>query len=421
MSGLACRLCGAPLTHSFVDLGAMPLANSYLTEGELDRPQPAYPLHARVCDSCRLVQVEDAVPPDAIFSDYAYFSSYAQSWVAHAKRYAQDMIPRFGLGADSLVVEVASNDGYLLQHFAALGVPVLGIEPAANVAEAAEAIGVPTRVMFLGRETAAALAAEGVAADLIAGNNVLAHVPDLNDFVAGLAILLKPDGVLTMEFPHLMRLVEGVQFDTIYHEHFSYLSLLAVEAAFGRHGLTVFDVAELPTHGGSLRVFARHAGSAAHPERPSVPAMRDTEAKAGLGRGAYYDGFAPRVAAVRDGLLAFLDRAQADGKTVAAYGAAAKGNTLLNFCGVGPGRIEFVVDANPHKQGHWLPGSRLPIHAPAKLKEARPDYVLILPWNLRREIAADHAYIGDWGGRFVVAVPELEIFAPAAGDPALPS
>jgi len=421
MSALACRLCGAALTHSFVDLGAMPLANSYLTASELDRPQPAYPLHARVCDSCRLVQVEDAVPPDAIFSDYAYFSSYAHSWVAHAKRYAEAMTPRFGLGADSLVVEVASNDGYLLQHFVALGVPVLGIEPAANVAEAAEAIGVPTRVMFLGRETAAALVAEGVTADLIAGNNVLAHVPDLNDFVAGLATLLKPDGVLTMEFPHLMRLVEGVQFDTIYHEHFSYLSLLAVENAFARHGLAVFDVAELPTHGGSLRVFARHAGSAAHPELPSVQAMRDTEAKAGLDRDAYYDGFAPRVAAVRDGLLAFLDKAHAESKTVAAYGAAAKGNTLLNFCGVGPDRIEFVVDANPHKQGHWLPGSRLPIHAPAKLKEARPDYVLILPWNLRREIATDHAYIGDWGGRFVVAVPELEVFAPGAADPAHPA
>ena len=416
MSGLACRLCGAVLTRSFIDLGAMPLANSYLSARDLDRPEPAYPLHARVCGQCRLVQVEDAVPPDAIFSDYAYFSSYAQSWVAHAKRYAEAMAPRFGLGKSSLVVEVASNDGYLLQHFVAMGVPVLGIEPAANVAEAAEAIGVPTRVMFLGAATARALAAEGVAADLIAGNNVLAHVPDLNDFVAGLAILLKPDGVLTMEFPHLMRLVEGVQFDTIYHEHFSYLSLLAVERAFARHDLAVFDVAELPTHGGSLRVFARHAGSGAHPEQPAVAALRAVEAVAGLDSDAWYDGFAPRVAAVRDGLLAFLDRAKAEGKSVAAYGAAAKGNTLLNFCGIGPDRVAFVVDANPHKQGHWLPGSRLPIHAPAMLKEARPDYVLILPWNLRDEIAAAHAYIGDWGGRFVVAVPALEIVEPGAGS-----
>jgi SAM-dependent methyltransferase len=412
MSGLACRLCGAPLTLSFIDLGAMPLANFYLSARDLDRPEPVYPLHARVCGQCRLVQVEDAVPPDAIFSDYAYFSSYAQSWVAHARRYAEAMAPRFGLGKSSLVVEVASNDGYLLQHFVAMGVPVLGIEPAANVAEAAEAIGVPTRVMFLGAATARALAAEGVAADLIAGNNVLAHVPDLNDFVAGLAILLKPDGVLTMEFPHLMRLVEGVQFDTIYHEHFSYLSLLAVERAFGRHGLAVFDVEELPTHGGSLRVFARHVGSAAHPEQPAVATLRAVEAAAGLDGDAWYAGFAPRVAAVRDGLLTFLDRAKAEAKSVAAYGAAAKGNTLLNFCGIGPDRIAFVVDANPHKQGHWLPGSRLPIHAPAMLKAAKPDYVLILPWNLRSEIASAHAYIGDWGGRFVVAVPELEIIEP---------
>jgi hypothetical protein len=307
---------------------------------------------------------------------------------------------------------VASNDGYLLQHFVAMGIPVLGIEPAANVAEAAEAIGVPTRALFLGAATARQLAAEGVAADLLAGNNVLAHVPDLNDFVAGLAILLKPDGVLTMEFPHLLRLVEGVQFDTIYHEHFSYLSLLAVERAFARHGLAVFDVEEVPTHGGSLRVFARHAASTAHPDRPGVQAVRDKEAAAGMDGDAFYDGFAPRVAAVRDGLLAFLDRARANGKTVAAYGAAAKGNTLLNYCNVGPDRIAFVVDANPHKQGHWLPGSRLPILAPSHLKQARPDYVLILPWNLKREIAADHAYIGDWGGRFVVAVPSLAILEP---------
>ena len=412
MSALTCRLCGAPLTHSFIDLGATPLANSYLSARDLDRPEQAYPLHARVCDSCRLVQVEDAVPPDAIFSEYAYFSSYAHSWVAHAKRYAEAMAPRLGLDKSSLVVEVASNDGYLLQHFVAMGIPVLGIEPAANVAEAAEAIGVPTRVLFLGAATARQLAAEGVAADLLAGNNVLAHVPDLNDFVAGLAILLKPDGVLTMEFPHLLRLVEGVQFDTIYHEHFSYLSLLAVERAFARHGLAVFDVEEVPTHGGSLRVFARHAASTAHPDRPGVQAVRDRETAAGMAGDAFYDGFAPRVAAVRTGLFAFLDRARADGKTVAAYGAAAKGNTLLKYCGIGADRVAFVVDANPHKQGHWLPGSRLPIMAPAHLKVAQPDYVLILPWNLKRDIAADHAYIGDWGGRFVVAVPALDILEP---------
>jgi SAM-dependent methyltransferase len=412
MNALSCRLCGAPLTESFVDLGATPLANSYLSAGDLDRPEPVYPLHARVCGECRLVQVEDAVPPDAIFSDYAYFSSYASSWVAHARRYAEAMVPRFGLDAGSLVVEVASNDGYLLQHFVGMGIPVLGIEPAANVAEAAEAIGVPTRVMFLGEASARTLAEEGVAADLVAGNNVLAHVPDLNDFVAGLAILLKPDGVLTMEFPHLLRLVEGVQFDTIYHEHYSYLSLLAVERAFARHGLAVFDVEELPTHGGSLRVFAHRAGSTAHQAGPGLQAVRDKEAAANMDGDAFYAGFAPRVEAVRDALIDFLERARTEGKTVAAYGAAAKGNTLLNYCGVTAGQVAFVVDANPHKQGHWLPGSRLPIHPPAMLKEAQPDYVLILPWNLRHEIAANHAYIGEWGGRFVVAVPALEVFAP---------
>lgn len=412
MSTLTCRLCGAALTQSFVDLGAMPLANAYLSAGDLKRAEPVYPLHARVCGECRLVQVEDAVPPDAIFSDYAYFSSYASSWVAHAKRYAEAMVPRFGLDSSSLVVEVASNDGYLLQHFVGMGIPVLGIEPAANVAESAEAIGVPTRVMFLGAATARTLAAEGVAADLVAGNNVLAHVPDLNDFVAGLALLLKPDGVLTMEFPHLLRLVEGVQFDTIYHEHYSYLSLLAVERAFARHGLAVFDVEQLPTHGGSLRVFARRAESTAHPDRPGLQTVRTMETAAGMDGDAFYAGFAPRVEAVRDALIAFLDRAREEGKTVAAYGAAAKGNTLLNYCGVTTDRIAFVVDANPHKQGHWLPGSRLPIHAQAMLRQAKPDYVLILPWNLRHEIAANHAYIGEWGGRFVVAVPELEDFAP---------
>jgi SAM-dependent methyltransferase len=407
----ACRFCGTGLAHSFVDLGTTPLANSYLGEADLAKAEPRYPLHARLCAECFLVQVESVVPPEEIFGDYAYFSSYSTSWVDHARRFADSSAARFGLGADSRVVEVASNDGYLLRHFVAMDIPVLGIEPAANVAAAAEAAGVPTEVCFFGAETARDLLARDLAADLLVGNNVLAHVPDLNDFVAGLAALLKPAGVLSMEFPHLLRLIQEVQFDTIYHEHFSYLSFLTVERVFSRHGLSVFDVEQLPTHGGSLRVFARRTDCEAHQTTAAVGRLRDAERAAGLDRLEAYSGFADKVAAVKAGLLDFLRRARAEDRTVVAYGAAAKGNTLLNTCGIDGELIAYVVDRNPHKQGHYLPGSRLPIHPPERIFETKPDYVLILPWNLRTEIIKSMDGVRDWGGRFVVPIPKIEVLA----------
>ncbi len=404
-----CRFCGTTLTHTFADLGRTPLANSYVALDTELSEDPTYPLHARVCGECLLVQVEDVVPAEDIFSDYAYFSSYAQSWVEHARKYADMAIERFGLGSGSSVIEVASNDGYLLQHFANQNIPVLGIEPAANVAEAAEARGVPTRTAFFGAALAQSLRDEGIHADLLAGNNVLAHVPDLNDFVSGLAILLAEDGVLTMEFPHLLRLIEDVQFDTIYHEHYSYFSLLVVERVFARHGLKLFDVEELPTHGGSLRIFAGRADGPDRRESTGLQAVRAAERTARLDRVETYTGFQPRVEAVREGLRAFLEQAARDGKQVAAYGAAAKGNTLLNFCGITADQISFVADVSPHKQNHLLPGSRIPVMAPEHLKTARPDHVLILPWNLKTEITTDHAYVRAWGGTFVIAVPELTV------------
>ena len=406
MTASSCRFCGAALTRTFVDLGATPLANAYRDPGDTGE-ELRYPLHVRVCDSCLLVQVDAAVPAEAIFSDYAYFSSYAHSWVEHAQRYAVAAKERLHLGADSLVIEVASNDGYLLRHFVEMGVPVLGIEPAANVAAVAERAGVPTRIAFFGRALGEALAAEGKRADLTAANNVLAHVPDLNDFVGGFAAVLKAPGVATFEFPHLLRLIEGVQFDTIYHEHFSYFSLHTVERVFAAQGLRVFDVEELPTHGGSLRLWVCHAG-ASRDEAPSLAKIRADEHAAGIDRIGGYAGFAGRVATVRDGLRAFLARARAAGERVAAYGAAAKGNTLLNVCNVDASDIMWVADANPHKQGHLLPGSRIPVVSPERLRQDRPDWVLILPWNLKHEIATDHAYVHDWGGRFIVAVPAVE-------------
>lgn len=403
-----CRACGTELSISLVDLGATPLANSYVDPAKADRPDPAYPLHVRVCPNCFLAQVEDAVPPDAIFSDYAYFSSYSPSWVAHAKAYCQDAAQRFGLTKDSFVVEVASNDGYLLHHFVGMGVPVLGVEPAANVAEVARAAGVATEVAFFGRATAERLAASHGKADLTAANNVLAHVPDINDFVAGFAAILKPNGVASFEFPHLLRLMAESQFDTVYHEHFSYLSLLAVERIFASQGLRVFDVEELPTHGGSLRVWACLA-DAPRLDGPGLAHVRRMEEDARLNQRASYEGFQPRVEQIRTDLNAFLHWAKGRGASVAAYGAAAKGNTLLNFCGVTAQDIAFVVDANPHKQGRLLPGSRIPILAPDALKQRKPDYVLVLPWNLMAEITTTVSYIGDWGGRFLRAIPKLEV------------
>jgi hypothetical protein len=405
-----CRFCATPLRHTFIDLGPQPLANSNLTREQLEAgTERRYPLHARVCHACFLVQVDDVAPAEAIFDqDYAYFSSYSASWVAHARRYAEAMAERLDLGPESLVVEVASNDGYLLQHFVAMDVPVLGIEPTANTAEAARARGVATEVAFFNERTAVELAARGVRADLMAANNVLAHVPDISGFVAGFRHVLKEEGTLTFEFPHLLNLIELVQFDTIYHEHFSYLSLLAVERVLRAGGLRPFDVELLPTHGGSLRLFCCHLGSD-RAETDALVALRDREAAAGLAATETYDGFTPRVEAVRDSFCAFLRRAKAEGKTIAAYGAAAKGNTFLNYCGATAADILAAFDANPAKQGRFLPGSHVPILGPEQVRKIRPDHVLILPWNLRDEIMGQLAYIADWGGRFVVASPRTEL------------
>ncbi len=405
----ACLGCGAPLTRTWVDLGLQPLANSNIRPENAAAPEARYPLHARVCDACLLVQVDSVVPREAIFNDdYAYFSSFSDSWLAHCRAYAEAMTARFGLGPQSQIVEIASNDGYMLQYFVAAGVPVLGIEPSANTAAAAIARGVPTDISFFGRATAQRLADAGQAADLLAAKNVLAHVPDISDFAAGVALLLKPGGVFTVEFPHLLRTIEGVQFDTIYHEHFTYLSLLAVETVLARAGLRVFDVTELPTHGGSLRVFACHAG-AGHVLMPGVAQVRAAEIAAGLDRPEGYAGFDARCRAVRDGLRDFLAGARAAGHMVAGYGAAAKGNTLLNYAGVTGDDIGFLADRSPAKQGRLAPGSHIPILPPAAIFAQRPDYVLILPWNLRAEVMAQLAGIRAWGGRFVTAVPQLTI------------
>jgi SAM-dependent methyltransferase len=405
-----CRFCRAPLTRTFLDLGLQPLANSYLTPEQLAAGnEPVFPLHTKVCDRCFLVQADHDVPAEAIFDeDYAYFSSFSPGWVEHARRYAEAMSDRFDLGPDSLVVEVASNDGYLLKHFLAKDIPVLGIEPTANTAEAARAIGVRTDVVFFNAETGQRLAARGDRADLMAANNVLAHVPDLNAFVGGFRHVLKPQGVLTFEFPHLLNLIEKVQFDTIYHEHYSYLSLLAVEQVLAAHGLRVFDVELLPTHGGSLRLLCCHQGSG-HEETDALRDLRRAEAAAGLNRPETYDGFTARVEAVRDSFQAFLDAARDDSKVIAAYGAAAKGNTFLNYCGTTAHDIVCAYDANPAKQGRFLPGSHIPVFAPEAVRTTRPDYVLILPWNLKDEIMRQLSFIADWGGRFVTASPETKV------------
>lgn len=411
-TGLSCRFCATPLRHSFADLGTSPLANSYLPADRLGCAEPYYPLHAFVCESCFLVQLGEFAAPTDIFSDYAYFSSVSESWVEHARRYAAQMTGRLGLGPGHRVVEVASNDGYLLQFFRERGIPVLGVEPAANVARAAEARGIPTLVRFFGLETARALVAEGTRADLLVGNNVLAHVPALNDFVAGVRELLAPAGRATFEFPHLLRLIEGAEFDTIYHEHFSYLSLLAVQRIFAFHGLTVVEVEELATHGGSLRVHAVRAEAAVAID-PSVAAVLAAEHAAGLDRIETYTDFQGAIRLVKRNLLRFLLTAQRQGRSVVGYGAAAKGNTLLNYCGIRSDFLDYVVDRSPHKQGRYLPGSRLPIYGPERIAETRPDYILILPWNLREEIVRQMAHVREWGGRFVVPIPTVQVIDPA--------
>jgi 2-polyprenyl-3-methyl-5-hydroxy-6-metoxy-1,4-benzoquinol methylase len=405
----ACMSCRAPLHHPFVDLGMSPLCESYVPAERLNHVEPFYPLHAYVCDRCFLVQLEEFVSPADLFTEYAYFSSYADSWVEHMRRYAETVARRLGLGRESFVVEVASNDGYLLQHFVRMGIPVLGIEPAANVAKVAIDKGIPTLVRFFGEATARELAAQGRRPDLICGANVLAQVPDPNDFVKGLAVLLKPGGVVTIEFPHLMRLMEGNQFDTIYHEHFSYFSFVAVERIFAAQELTLFDVEELPTHGGSLRIYARHAADGAKPVTERARELRRRELDAGLTRLETYDTFAERVKETKRKLLEFLIAAKRAGKTVAGYGAPGKGNTLLNYCGIRTDFIDFTVDRSAYKQGKFLPGTHIPIHHPDRLAEARPDYVLILPWNFQEEIVAQMAHVRSWGGRFVVPIPEVRV------------
>lgn len=405
-----CRFCDAPLSRTFVDLGVSPLANSYLEADDLARPETFHPLKAYLCEGCFLVQLPEAAAPEEIFTDYAYFSSVSTSWVEHARRYAEAVVGRLRLGPESLVVEVASNDGYLLRHFRERGVPVLGIEPAANVARAAEEAGIPTRNEFFTLELARRLAAEGARADLLVGNNVLAHVPALNDFVAGVATALAASGVATLEFPHLLRLLEEHQFDTIYHEHFSYFSFHTVRDVFAAHGLDLFDVEELPTHGGSLRVYARHAEVGSMETRDRVADLLARERAAGLLDPTTYDAFEERVRATKRGLLRFLLDSADAGRRVAGYGAPAKGNTLLNYCGVGPDLLPYTVDRSPHKQGRYLPGTRIPVASPERLREEKPDYVLILPWNLRDEIVEQMADVRSWGGRFVVAIPEIEVF-----------
>ena len=406
-----CRLCGEALTETFVDLGMSPLCESYLRADQLDAPETFYPLHVRICPACLLVQLPAYLPGEAIFSDYAYFSSYSDSWVAHARRYAENMAGRLGLGPDSLVTEVASNDGYLLQHFAAAGVPVLGIEPAANVAEVARGRGIRTETCFLGAETGAELSDRFGRADLVVGNNVFAHVPDLVGFTAGLAALVKPDGLITLEFPHLLRLIQGRQYDTIYHEHYQYLSLLTASRALATAGLVVTDVDELPTHGGSLRVHARHADAAGEPAA-AVKAVLAVEAEAGLDTLEGHQGFASQVHTVKRDLLGFLLDARARGSTVVGYGAPGKGNTLLNHCGIRTDLLAWTVDRSPHKQQMFLPGTHIPVHEPARIAATRPDYVLVLPWNLRTEISAQLSYVADWGGRLVFPIPTLEVIAP---------
>ena len=407
----SCRFCGSELQVSFCDLGMSPLSNAYVAAESLQRMEPFYPLHAYVCGKCYLVQLPEFESPQHIFSDYAYFSSYSDSWLAHAKAYSEAMVARFGVSVASQVIEIASNDGYLLQYFKEKGIPVLGVEPAANVAEVAQQKGIPTRVKFFGVATAQELAREGLCADLLLGNNVLAHVPDLNDFVAGMKILLRPDGVITLEFPHLLRLMQDNQFDTIYHEHFSYFSFTTVERVFAKHGLTLFDVEELPTHGGSLRIYARHAEDATKEVGNRVAALKAQEAAVGLTSLSAYAAFAEQVRETKRALLEFLIAAKRAGKCIVGYGAPAKGNTLLNYCGIRQDFLEYTVDRSPHKQGRYLPGTHIPIYAPEKLRETKPDYVLILPWNLKDEIVGQMAGIREWGGKFVVPIPRVEVLA----------
>jgi hypothetical protein len=404
-----CRFCNSLLRYTFVDLGMSPLCESYVSADQLNHMEPFYPLHVYICDNCFLVQLVEYVSPEHIFSDYAYFSSYSDSWLKHAKDYAEMAIARFCLDAQSQVMEIASNDGYLLQYFVERHIPVLGIEPAANVAGVAEMKGIPTFVKFFGERTAVELVSDGKQADLLLGNNVLAHVPDINDFVKGMKVLLRPQGVITMEFPHLMRLMEENQFDTIYHEHFSYFSLLTVEKIFNAHDLTLFDVEEIPTHGGSLRIYARHSQDTSKPVGHRVMELRAREEMGGFTRLDHYFSFSEKVKETKLKLLEFLIRIKRVGCSVAGYGAPGKGNTLLNYCGIRTDFLDYTVDRNPYKHGKCTPGTHIPIFHPDKIRETKPDYILILPWNLRGEIMGQLAYVREWGAKFVIPIPEVTI------------
>lgn len=399
---MSCRFCKASLQYTFCDLGKTPLSNSYLKKADQD--ETYFPLHAYVCHHCFLVQLEQVETPAAIFTDYAYFSSFSSTWVEHARKYTEEVVARFSLTSKEHVVEIASNDGYLLQHFKEKKIPVLGIEPAKNVAKVAIAKGIPTLSKFFGSQTARELAK----ADLVIANNVLAHVPDLRDFISGLKILLKPNGIITLEFPHLLRLIQQNQFDTIYHEHFSYFSLLSVQKIFQSQGLELFDVEQLPTHGGSLRIFLQHVGGKQRIDE-KVWALCLEEKTFGLDQVKTYLSFSQKAASLKRELIAFLTKAKQEGKKVAGYGAPAKGNTLLNYCNITTDLLPFTVDLSPHKQGHFLPGSRIPIYAPEKIEEFKPDYLLILPWNLKSEIQKQMSTIRNWGGKFIVPIPQVTI------------
>ena len=407
--GLRCRHCSEPIAREFADLGMTPLANAYRREEDLNRPETFYPLVAYACERCHLVQLPSSVDPGTLFDDYLYFSSYSRTWLEHCRRHAASTVPRFGLTPSSQVIEVASNDGHLLRCFADLGIPVLGIEPAQNVAEVARAAGVPTVSRFFGEEVARDLANENRRADLLVANNVLAHVPDLNGFVRGIRTLLAERGVATLEFPHLERLIEDRSFDTIYHEHFSYFSFTTVVSLFAGHGLTVFDVEELPTHGGSLRVYVRHEEDETRERSSAVGALLDREEAWGVTRMDTYTAFRDSVRRMKRQLLGNLIELKSQGASIVGYGAPAKGNTLLNYCGIGTDFLDYTVDRSPHKQGRYLPGTRIPIHAPERIAETKPDYVLILPWNLTDEITEQMAHVRSWGGRFAVPIPEFKV------------
>ncbi|MEM1169651.1 MAG: class I SAM-dependent methyltransferase [Cyanobacteria bacterium P01_H01_bin.35] len=411
MNSNKCRFCDCKLEHTFVDLGMSPLSNSFLQENNLQNAEKFYPLHTYVCSNCFLVQLEKFESPDVIFKDYAYFSSYSDTWLEHCKTYSNSTIDRFGLNKSSLVIELASNDGYLLQYFQQAGIPVLGIEPAANVAKVAEEKGIPSLVRFFGVEVAQELTTQGKQADLLIANNVLAHVPDLNSFVAGIAKILKPNGIFTSESPHLLELINNNQFDTIYHEHFSYYSFLTLEQIFAFHGITLFDVEEIPTHGGSLRIYGRHKEAEKIKVTPRVAELKTREIQAGLNQVETYLGFAEKVKATKRHLLSFLIDIKNSGQSIVGYGAPAKGNTLLNYCGIRQDFLNYTVDRSPHKQGLFLPGVHIPIYHPEKIIETRPDYVLILPWNIKNEIIQQMSQIREWGGKFIVPIPKVEVIS----------